>query len=62
VAVSVNGGTTWQPATVTPAGGGLFTVTFTAPPGAFVSLRVHAADAAGDQITETITRGYKTAA
>ena len=62
VAVSVNGGTTWQPATVTPAGGGLFTVTFTAPPGAVVSLRVHAADAAGDQITETITRGYKTAA
>jgi len=62
VAVSVNGGATWQPATVTPAGGGLFNVTFTAPPGAFVSLRVHAADAAGDQITETITRGYKTAA
>jgi hypothetical protein len=62
VAVSVNGGTTWQPATVTPAGGGVFNVTFTAPPGAFVSLRVHAADAAGDQITETITRGYKTAA
>jgi hypothetical protein len=68
VAVSVNGGTTWQPATVTPAVegagevGGLFDVTFTAPPGAFVSLRVHAADAAGDQITETITRGYKTAA
>ncbi len=62
VAVSVNGGATWQPATVTPAGGGTFNVTFTAPPGAFVSLRVHAADAAGDEITETITRGYKTAA
>jgi hypothetical protein len=62
VAVSVNGGTTWQPATVTAAGGGLFNVTFTAPPGAFVSLRVNAADAAGDQINETITRGYKTAA
>jgi len=27
-----------------------------------VSLRVHAADAAGAQITETITRGYTTAA
>jgi hypothetical protein len=62
VAVSVNGGVTWQPATVTPTGGGQFNVTFTAPPGAFVSLRVHAADAAGDQITEIITRGYKTAA
>ena len=62
VAVSVNGGTTWHPATVTAAGGGLFNVTFTAPPGAFVSLRVNATDAAGDQINETITRGYKTAA
>jgi hypothetical protein len=62
VAMSVNGGTTWQPATVTAAGGGLFNVTFTAPPGAFVSLRVNATDAAGDQINETITRGYKTAA
>lgn len=67
VAVSVNGGTTWQPATVTAVkgdgevGGGLFNVTFTAPPGAFVSLRVNATDAAGDQINETITRGYKTA-
>jgi hypothetical protein len=62
VAVSVNGGTSWQPATVTAAGGGVFNVTFTAPPGAFVSLRVNATDAAGDQINETITRGYKTAA
>ena len=64
VSVSVNGGTTWRPATVTPAGeaGGEFDVTFIAPPGAFVSLRVHAADAAGGHITETITRGYKTAA
>jgi hypothetical protein len=68
VAVSVNGGTTWQPATVTAVkgdgevGGGLFNVTFTAPPGAFVSLRVNATDAAGDQINETISRGYKTAA
>jgi hypothetical protein len=62
VAVSVNGGTTWQPATVTSAGGGVFNVTFTAPARSFVNLRVHATDAAGDQITETITRGYKTAA
>jgi hypothetical protein len=62
VAVSVNGGRSWRPTTVTPAGGGRFDVTFTAPPGAYVSLRVHAADTAGGQITETITRGYKTAA
>jgi hypothetical protein len=58
--VSVDDGRTWRPATVTPAGGGRFHVAFTAPPGAFVTLRVHAADAAGGQITETITRGYRT--
>jgi hypothetical protein len=59
--VSVDDGRTWRPATVTPAGGGRFDVAFTAPPRAFVTLRVHAADAAGGQITETITRGYRTA-
>ena len=57
---SVDNGKTWQPASVTPTGGGRFNVTFTAPPGAYISLRVHAADAAGGQITETITRGYQT--
>ncbi len=61
-AASVDGGQTWQPATVRPAGGGVFWVMFTAPPGARVSLRVHAADAAGGEITETITDGYQTTA
>jgi hypothetical protein len=60
-AVSVNDGRTWQPAPVTPLGGGRFAAAFTAPPGAYVSLRVQAADAAGDSIAETITRGYQTA-
>jgi Subtilase family len=59
---SVDGGTTWQPASVTPTGGGRFNVTFTAPPGAQVSLQVQASDAAGGQITETITSAYQTAA
>ena len=59
--VSVNDGKTWQNATVTAAGAGHFEVAFTAPPRALVSLQVHAADAAGGQITETITRGYQTA-
>lgn len=58
--VSADDGRTWRPATVTPAGVGRFDVSFTTPPGAFVTLRVHAADAAGGQITETITRGYRT--
>jgi hypothetical protein len=59
--MSVNDGKTWKNATVTAAGAGHFEVAFTAPPGALLSLRVHAADAAGGQITETITRGYRTA-
>jgi hypothetical protein len=57
--VSVDDGKTWKPASVTPAGGGRFNVTFTAPPGAYLSLRVQASDAAGGQITETITRAYQ---
>ena len=33
---------------------------FTAPPGALVTLRTSAADAAGGTVTETITSGYRT--
>lgn len=55
-------GTTWQDATVTARGGGVFHADFTATTEAFrgtdVSLRVTAADAAGATITETITAGY----
>ena len=55
---SVNDGRTWTPATVTPAGRGHFRVSFSAPAGADVSLRVMAADQAGGTIAETITRAY----
>lgn len=57
--VSFDGGHTWQPAAVTPAGPGQFTVSFTAPAGAKVTLRTSATDAAGGSITETIKDGYR---
>jgi hypothetical protein len=59
--VSVNGGTTWSPATVTATGGGNFRITFAAPAGAQVSLRVIATDSAGGSITETIQDAYDVA-
>ena len=62
LAVSFDGGKTWQPAQVTPgSAAGQFTASFTAPAGAFVTLRTTAADAAGGSVTETITRAYRTA-
>jgi hypothetical protein len=55
-------GTTWQDATVTPRGDGVFHAEFTATTEAFrgadVSLRVTASDAAGATIDETITAAY----
>lgn len=59
--VSFDGGVSWQPASVTRPGGGQFRAAFAAPPGAFVTLRVTATDAAGGSITETILRAYQTA-
>jgi hypothetical protein len=56
--VSVNGGHTWRPATVTAQGGGRFRIAFLAAAGSFVTLRVHATDAAGGSVTETIQRAY----
>jgi hypothetical protein len=61
VRVSFDGGKTWHPASVAPAGGGSFRAVFTAPTGAYVTLRTTARDAAGGSVTETITRSYKTA-
>lgn len=58
-AMSCDGGKSWQPAAVTAAGAGNFRVAFTAPAGCPVSLRVSAADAAGDSIAETIIRAYQ---
>jgi subtilase family protein len=61
VAVSFDGGKTWRPAQVTAgSAAGQYTASFTAPAGAFVTLRATAADAAGGSVTETITRAYKT--
>jgi hypothetical protein len=60
VQVSFDGGKTWRAATVTGSGGG-YRAAFTAAAGSYVTLRVTAADAAGGQISETITRAYKIA-
>lgn len=56
--VSFDGGKTWRAATVTGSGGA-YRAVFTAPAGAYVTLRVSAAGAAGGRIAETITRAYK---
>ena len=60
VAVSLDGGKTWQQATVTGSGGS-YTASFKAPAGAKVSLRTSAADAAGGTITETLINAYRVA-
>jgi hypothetical protein len=62
VQVSLNGGRTWQRAQVRAAGADHFGVTFTAPPSAKVSLRVTATDRAGNSLSETILRAYRTSA
>ena len=60
VSVSFDGGKVWRPAQVSGQAGH-YTAEFTAPPGATVTLRTHAADAAGGAITETITSAYRVA-
>jgi hypothetical protein len=62
VRVSFDHGKTWHGATVTRLADGSFRVAFRAPAGARVSMRTHAADAAGDTITETILDAYQTSA
>jgi hypothetical protein len=59
VSVSFDGGTTWHRARVTGKGGG-YAAVFAAPPGALVTLRTSAADAARGTVTETITSAYRT--
>jgi hypothetical protein len=56
--VSYNDGDSWQPATVTAGGSGGFRISYNAPAGVDVSLRVSARDAAGGSISETILRAY----
>lgn len=57
--VSFDDGKTWQPATVTGSGSN-YQAAFIAPADSFVTLEVTATDAAGGQISETITRAYAT--
>ena len=57
--VSFDGGTTWQPATVTGSGTS-YQASYTAPADSLVTLKVTATDAAGGQISETITSAYRT--
>jgi hypothetical protein len=61
VRVSFTAGRTWHRAAVSALGGGHFLITFTARPGARVTLRTSATDAAGNSITETILRSYQIA-
>jgi hypothetical protein len=62
VQVSFDGGTTWQPASVTRLGHGHYRAVFTAPGSSYVTLRIAAHDAAGGQISETTLRAYQTKA
>ncbi|MEH1126414.1 S8 family serine peptidase [Micromonospora sp. CPCC 206061] len=62
LSTSTNGGSTWQPATVTSLGGGRFRVTVTHPAlsstDGYVWLRTEASDAAGNKVTQTVERAY----
>jgi hypothetical protein len=60
VSVSFDGGKTWHAARVTGAGGS-YAAVFSAPPGARVTLRTSASDAAGGSVTETISNAYQVA-
>jgi hypothetical protein len=62
VQVSFDNGKTWHNAAVRQLGPAQFSATFTAPASHSVSLRVIARDAAGNGVTETISRGYRTSA
>ena len=61
VSVSFDHGKTWLAARMTGSGG-RYAAVFRAPPGAQVTLRTSASDAAGGAITETITNAYQVAA
>ena len=59
--VSCDDGKTWHRTAVHLVGGGNFRVTFAGPSGCAVTLRMSAADAAGDSIVETVHRAYQVA-
>lgn len=56
--VSYNDGQSFEPASVASQGDGHFRISFNAPAGVDVTLRVRATDAARGSITETILRAY----
>jgi len=59
VSVSFDGGTTWQPAAVTPQGSSGFTVSYANPSNAATaSLRIHAIDSNGGALDQTIINAY----
>jgi hypothetical protein len=58
--VSFDSGRHWQRTAVARRGGARFAATFTAPAGAYVTLRFRAVDKTGGTITETIYRSYRT--
>ena len=58
VSVSFDGGKTWRAARMTGRDGS-YAAVFRARPGARVTLRTSASDAAGGSVTETITRAYQ---
>ncbi|HET7012691.1 MAG TPA: hypothetical protein VFI65_02200 [Streptosporangiaceae bacterium] len=59
---SVNGGRTWQRASIRSAGAGRFRAQFTVPRSSEVTLQVTARDATGATITETIRSAYRISA
>jgi hypothetical protein len=61
VQFSVDDGATWHNAQVTRQGPGVYRAVYSAPAGAYVTLRTTATDAAGGSIAETIIRGYQIA-
>ena len=62
---STDGGTTWQPARVSGGRDGTFTAAYAVPASGtsgYVSIKAEATDAAGNDITQTITDAYAIAA
>ena len=55
---STDDGATWTAVPVRSRGGGRFAATVPNPAGATVSLRITAADRAGDTVTQTLVRAY----
>ncbi|MBN2240283.1 MAG: S8 family serine peptidase, partial [Dehalococcoidales bacterium] len=55
---SLNDGSTWTPATLTPQGGGKYTTSLSIYAGDYVSLRVYVEDNQGNSRKQTVIRGF----